>query len=204
MRIVSSLCSNGFLLRDENSKVTTGEVMRMLGSRIHNDSDLRQRAVPVLQELAETIGETTHLAIPLENHCILQEVVDSPQLVRVASRPGTLVDYHCSVTGKSILAFRNDLLLPLRQSMEFTQRTENTITNWTDFDAELDRVRQNGYAVDEEEYHEGVRCLGAPVRDQSGTVVAAIGITGTTTRLTKRRLSSVAKLVLNAAQQLSG
>lgn len=203
MRIASSLCGNGFLGRDNEGKLIPGEVMRVLGSRMQNKSDLRERAVPALHELARAVGETAHLAIPLETHCLLQEVVDSPQLVRVASRPGTLIDYHCSATGKSILAFRGDLLLVLRQSMELVPRTQNSITDWDAFDEELRLIRKRGYAIDEEEYHKGIRCVGAPITNSSGIVVAAIGTTGTTNRLTKRRIPSVAKLVVSTARNLS-
>lgn len=204
IRIASSLCNNGFLSRNNEGKLIPGEVMRVLGSRMQNKSDLRERAIPALQKLAQAVGETTHLAIPLETHCLLQEVVDSPQLVRVASRPGTLIDYHCSATGKSILAFRGDLLLVLRQSMELVPRTENSIIDWEAFDEALGQIRKRGYAIDEEEYHKGIRCVGAPITDSSGIVVAAIGTTGTTNRLTKKRISAVAKLVLATAKSLSG
>lgn len=203
LRIVSSLCDSGFLARDEAGRYKPGATLSRIGSRLQSAPHLRERALPILKELAESTGETTHLAIPLETHCLLQEVVDSPQLVRVASRPGTLVDYHCSVTGKSILAYREDLLLNLRKTLKFTKRTPNTLTTWKAFDQALTEVREQGYAVDDEEYHEGVRCVGAPVRDESGQVIAAIGVTGTSTRLTKRQLPVMAKRVIQAANQLS-
>ncbi len=203
MRIVTSLCNNGFLWRGENGKIEAGEVMRALGSRMHHEADLRQRAVPVLRELAGMVGETAHLAIPLETHCLLQEVVDSPQIVRVASQAGTLIDYHCSGTGKSILAFRDDLLAAFRPNATLAARTTNTITQWDAFESELDAVRKQGYALDEQEYHIGVRCVGAPVWDSSGSVVAAIGVTGATTHLTKKNLPMVIRHVLAAAKQLS-
>ncbi len=203
MRIVSSLCDNGFLARDDNGRISAGAALGMLGARMPGTSDLRQRATPILEQLAATICETAHLAVPLDTHCLLQQVVDSPEPIRVASRPGTLVDYHCSSTGKSILAFRRDLVLRLRTSPELAKRTRNTLTTWPALEAELERVRTRGYAVDEEEYHPGVRCVGAPVRDNSGKIIAAIGVTGATNRLTKRRIPAVAKQLISAANQLA-
>ncbi len=202
LRIASSLCNNGFLERQADGRYVVGDTMRVIGSRVQNDSSLRSRAIPILQELARATGETTHLAIPLKAHCLLQEVVDSPQLVRVASRPGTLVDYHCSVTGKSILASRPDLCSELREVSLLRQHTVHTITSWEALDLELAKVRKKGYAVDNEEYHLGVRCVGAPVRDKDGNVIGAIGVTATTTRLAKRDLPAVAKLVMECVQQL--
>lgn len=203
LRIVSSLCKHGFLRRHADGKLSSGEVLRVLGSRLHGESNLRQRAVPVLAKLVKATGETAHLAIPLDTHCFLQEVVDSPQLVRVASRPGTLIDYHCSATGKCFLAFDNERLLTLRQSMELSPYTKRTMTEWDDLDACLQQVREKGYAVDDEEYHEGVRCVGAPVRDASHQVIGAIAVTGTCMSLNQARLRSVAKSVVEAAAELS-
>jgi len=156
-----------------------------------------------LARLAKAIGETAHLVIPLETHCLLQEVIDSPQLVRVASRPGTLIDYHCSATGKSILAFDAERLLTLRQSLDLSPRTPATITRWEALDAYLRRVREQGYAIDDEEYHTGVRCVGAPIYGPSRQAIAAIGVTGTCNSLSKGRVPSVAKIVVAAAAELS-
>ena len=203
MRIASSLVSQGVLEREESGKYGVGQALRIIGSRVHSESGLRQSAVPVLKELVRKTEETAHLLIPLETHGLLQEVIDNPRPVRVASRPGTLVDYHCSAGGKAILAFRDDLVESLRESMALGARTVNTMTTWKQLDAALEEVRQRGYAIDQEEYHEGVRCLGAPVRDHSGRVIGAIGVTGATSSLTKRRLPQVARLVMEAAQELS-
>jgi len=203
LRIVSSLCKHGFLCRGDDGKLSSGGVLRVLGSRLHGEFDMRQRAVPVLAKLAKATGETAHLAIPLDAHCLLQEVVDSPQLVRVASRPGTLIDYHCSATGKCFLAFDNERLLTLRQSLELSPYTKRTITAWDDLDVCLRQVRERGYAIDDEEYHDGVRCIGAPVRDASLRVIGAIGVTGTCNSLSKDRLRSVAQSVVEAAAELS-
>lgn len=203
LRIVASLCEHGFLTREDDGKLATGKVLQVLGSRLHGGSSLRQRAVPVLGKLVQATGETAHLALPLETHCFLQEVVDSPQVVRVASRPGTLIDYHCSATGKCMLAFDHERLLTLRQSLDLSAHTRRTMTNWDDLDACLRQVREQGYAIDDEEYHEGVRCLGAPVRDIAGRVIAAIGVTGTCQSFDKGRIRTVAQQVLQAAAELS-
>lgn len=202
LRIVASLDRHGFLARNENGGIVAGNTMQMLGVRLQKDSSLRQRAVTVLHELAHNVGETTHFALPFDTHCFLQEVVDGPHLVRVASRPGSLIEYHCSAAGKAIVAHRDDLLALLRQSPRLTRRTENTITEWDAFEVELENVRRRGYAVDEREYHEDVRCVGVPIYGAAGRVIAALGATGTANRLTKRRIPSVARMMIEAATVL--
>jgi IclR family acetate operon transcriptional repressor len=203
LRIVSSLCQHGFLRREGDGRLATGKVLQALGSRLNGESNLRQRAIPLLAKLVKATGETAHLAIPLDTQCLLQEVVDSPQLVRVASRPGTLIDYHCSATGKCLLAFDHERLLTLRQSLELRPYTERTLTAWDDLDACLRLVREQGYAIDEQEYHQGVRCIGAPVRDAARRVIGAIGVTGTCQSLNRDRVRAVAQSVLAAAAELS-
>jgi len=81
--------------------------------------------------------------------------------------------------------------------------TRNTITDLVDLEAELERIRDRGYAIDDEEYDEGLRCIGAPVRDHSGHVVAAVGIGGPVTRITPVRVDELAELVMAAARGLS-
>ena len=81
--------------------------------------------------------------------------------------------------------------------------TPNTITDLAGLEAELERIRQRGYAIDDEEYDEGLRCSGAGVRDHSGHVVSALGIGGPVTRITPARVDELAGLVMAAASGLS-
>jgi len=83
------------------------------------------------------------------------------------------------------------------------QYTEFTITTLARFQAELDRVRRNGYGMDNEEFELGLRCVGAPVRDHSAMVIAAISVTGPVIRLTEDRMPGLAALVVEVAAELS-
>ena len=81
--------------------------------------------------------------------------------------------------------------------------TPKTITDLGALEAELESIRERGYAIDDEEYDEGLRCIGAAVRDHSGHVVAALGIGGPVTRITPDRIDALAELVMTAARGLS-
>jgi IclR family acetate operon transcriptional repressor len=83
------------------------------------------------------------------------------------------------------------------------RRTARTLTTWPALERELEVIRRQGYAVDDGEYHDGVRCLAAPVLDARGQVRAAIGITAAAARFTKRRIPAVAREVRQAADALS-
>jgi IclR family acetate operon transcriptional repressor len=203
IRITASLCRNRFLRRLEDGRIEPDSALVALDSRVFRAPDLRTRAVPVLKRLAQDSRETAHLAMPATGQALLVEVVDSPELLRVASRPGTLVDYHCSSTGKALLAFRPDLCRELKKNGKLTRRTPRTATTWKELEARLAAVRKAGYAVDDEEYHSGLRCLAAPVRDASGTVIAALGLTGSKEKVGKKRIPALALLVVAAANELS-
>jgi DNA-binding IclR family transcriptional regulator len=94
-------------------------------------------------------------------------------------------------------------LATLLARLPFTPRTRRTITSPPALRAELERVRKRGYAIDNEEAEEGLRCIGAPVRDYSGEVVASISIAGPVFRVQKGRVAELARAVVKAAGDLS-
>lgn len=202
LRIVSSLCNQGFLSKTNDGCFEVGDTLRSIAEQLDLQTPLPTNILPVLKDITEVVRETAHYAIPSDTHCFLKKVVDSPNVLRVASRSGALVDYHCSGTGKSMLAFDPALAQRVRDRIRFTARTPNTLLNWTSLDNELKRVNKRGYAVDEEEYHIGVRCVGVPVFRSDGKLIGAIGITGPTTSVSQKRLPEIAKVLQESAKRL--
>lgn len=203
LRIVASLCEHRFLQRREDGLIEPGSALALLARRVFGAGELRARAAAVLRDLAEQTRETAHLALPAGEQVLIAEVVDSPELLRVASRPGSLVDYHCSSTGKVLLAFDELLSDALRKRNVFTRRTPRTIITWKALEKHLQQVRRAGYAVDDEEYHPGVRCIAAPVYDATGKLIAAIGITGSKERVERPKIAALALQVRAAAGRLA-
>lgn len=180
-----------------------GTALIQLGIRALESVDVRTVAIPVLQDLSSETRETSHLAVLSGDRALLLEVCDSPHPVRVASRPGTLTDVHCSATGKVFLAYQVTDLREFLNGKPLASRAPNTLTTVEELEREVLAIRDRGYAVDEEEYAEGVRCLAAPVRNSYGEVVAAVGITASTASFTRRRIKSVAGTVMGAADRIS-
>lgn len=204
LRILLTLGEEGLISREGADYRAGGELVR-LGLKALSAVPLRARALPVLRQLAERTGETSHLAILSGDRALILEVIDSPNPVRAVSRPGTMAALHCSATGKVLLAFgvpieRRQAFL---QSLDLEARTPNTITDRAILDAACGDIVRRGYAVDDEEYHLGVRCLAAPIADSEGRVVAAVGITASTMSFTKKRVLEVAGHVVLAAESLS-
>jgi len=203
LRIVHTLEQEGFVRKDGRA-VRLGPSLIHLGQGAIGDTDLRQEAAPVLEALARKTNETAHVAVACDGQSLIVAVCDSPHPLRAGSRPGTLAELHCSSTGKVLLAFALfEHVEEIISAHPLNRHTPRTITSLRALRQALDEIRHVGYAVDEEEYHPGVRCLAAPVRDASGKVVAGIGITAAATRFTPAKNSLVAQHVLAAAQELS-
>jgi DNA-binding IclR family transcriptional regulator len=203
LRIVATLCDAGFLQRSGN-RYALGTGLIPLGQQALARLDIRDVARPILKQLSEETGETAHLAILSGNHSLLVEVCQSPAPIRVGAPAGTLAALHCSATGKVLLAgLTHDRLEPMLGTKLLPAQTRRTLTTLPKLRMELARVRTQGYAVDDEEFFEGIRCLAAPVRNATGDVVAAIGITGAATRFTTARTPSVRRQVIAAADSIS-
>ncbi len=203
LRIVHTLVAEGFL-REQGGGYILGGGLIPLGLKALQDIDLHSQCAPVLQDLVDRTGETAHLAIWNDGRALILNVCDSPHPLRAASRPGTRAFGNCSATGKVLLAYNH--LEDLDEALPPSQRnacTRASICASEPLRLELRRVLSLGYAFDNEEYHEGVRCLAAPVRNAVGEVVAAIGLTAATLRFPKEKDLQIAQEVCAAANALS-
>lgn len=201
-RILTSWCNESFAVK-VGKRYYAGMALAQAGLKSLAGMEIRELARPILAELARDSGETAHLAVESGPHSLILEVAESPNAIRAASRAGALADIHCSSHGKIFLAEKE--AIEVRELMErvgWVPHTSNTHSSLETLLADLDRVSLNGYAVDDEEYHPGVRCLAVPVRDATGRLMAALGITGTANRFTPDRNDEIGDLVKAAAAEL--
>jgi IclR family acetate operon transcriptional repressor len=203
LRITQTLLSSGFLAKNDEEKFTLGTSLVQIGVKALDNLDIRGFARPVLKDLSQEIGESSHLAMLNGNRSMLVEVADSPHPVRIASRPGTLVELHCSSTGKVFLAFSIPEPSTFVQTLELTPYTPNTDDTVAKVLANIDQTRKLGYAMDEEEYVPGVRCIAAPIKNVFGKTIAAIGITASTSTFTKAKIRTMAERIQRAATEIS-
>lgn len=203
MRILSTLSLEGFV-RKTDERFTLGPALIGLGSAAKDAFDIRGLALPFLREVTELTGETSHLAVPSSNRSLIVEVYFSPHPISSSRGPGAQVEMHCSATGKCFLAYNHgDDLGSVLSEKDLFAHTPRTITSMEHLQVELKTVRKNGYAVDEQEFFEGVRCLAAPVFDGDNYCVAAIGITASTMRFTLDRIHENARIIKEASRKLS-
>ena len=175
-----------------------------IGLKSLQSQEIRSLAIPFLSDLAQKIGLTAHLAIPNQWNSLILEVHDSPNPVRVASRPGTIVPLHCSSTGKVFLAFcYEDQIAEYFSQATLTKFTDTTIVTLDVMEKEIKQIKTNGYAVDNHEFHENVFCIAAPVRDNRGQVTAAIGVTGPSMQFSRANESEISQIIMQSANKLS-
>ncbi len=203
LRIAQTLLRAGFLDETEEGRYTLGTTLVQIGVKALDNLDIRGFARPVLRALAEETGESCHLAVLNGDKSMLVEVADSPRPVRIAARPGTLVDLHCSSTGKVFLAFSVDEPARFCASLDLSPHTANTDTTVQQVLKSIAETRKQGYALDNEEYVAGVRCIAAPVVNAFGKTVAAIGATASTATLTKAKVPRMAERVVRAAREVT-
>ena len=204
-RLLMVLERNRFVERDSSSgKYQLGLRLFELGWKARANRDVAQLSRPYLERLVEETGETAHLCIFHESEMLSVANVESPRKVRTPSTVGRRVPMYCTSVGKAVLALLDDREVenvitkhPLRG------HTRHTITSLHTLRLDLQRIRERGYALDNEEFEEGLRCVGAPVRDCTGLAIAAIGVAGPTFRITKEAVSRVGRLTVNIAAELS-
>jgi IclR family transcriptional regulator, KDG regulon repressor len=198
-RLVATLAKYGYAEKDPDTRrYHLGVRVVSLSRSVLTRLPLREAAKPFLRMLMERTGECAHLAVPAQGRVLYIDQVESPATLRVNAQVGTLNPLHCTALGKVLLAF-GELELPA--SLEaFTSRT---IVEAGRLRQALEQVRRQGYAVDDEEFDPGVRCIAAPVFDFRGKTVGSIGISGPSTRVTQQRLSELAGSVVETGKALS-
>jgi DNA-binding IclR family transcriptional regulator len=204
-RLLVNLVRHGFVEEDPISGgyQLSYRVLRM-GLRVLDRLDFRRAAQPLLRDLNLRTKETVHLAILQEGQAISIEKFGSPQPVGLDARLGGAMPLHCTGVGKTLLAYQSDELLnQIAQAPGLARMTSHTITALPQLRRELERIREQGYALDQEEAVDGLRCVAGPVFNHAGQIVAAFSVAGPATRMTAARIPEIAQMVRETSQQIS-
>jgi DNA-binding IclR family transcriptional regulator len=208
-RLLSSLSYLGYVRQDPKTRnYLLGFKLVELGNILLGQLDLRKEAAPFLNDLAERTKETVHMVILDRNEVVYIDKVEvdhNPRGLRMASRIGLRNPAHSSAVGKVLISHLPDEELnKFFKGRGLSKRTENTITDTSQLKEHLKMVRNQGYAIDDEENEKGVRCVGAPIYNEAGNAVAAISISGPAFRVTKKLVQeSLTKEVMETALKIS-
>jgi DNA-binding IclR family transcriptional regulator len=205
-KILETLIIRGYLDFNKRKKLFSLGIKNFeLGHSYLSHSEIRKQAKPFMQKLAEEFQENVYLSARSGFEIVYIDVYEVTRNVLVKSRVGRLLPMYASASGKVHLAFmeKEDLEEFFRE-VELKKFTENTITDKNILLKELEEVRKNGYAVDNEEWEKEVRCLSVPVRDYTGDVVAALTLSAPSFRLSFNLIHGKMKDVfLKASEELS-
>lgn len=193
----------GVVERNERDNYNLGWKILSLASNYLNNMDLPNLAEPYMRELSFTSQETIHLAVPSDNWIMYISKVDSPQSIQMIARIGTRNPMYCTALGKSILAFSPEDKVDEVIQLGLQPRTVNTLTNPAELKKDLVEIRQRGFAIDDIENEEGVRCIGAPIFNYSRRVVGAVSLSGPANRITPDRFEELGSLVRETGLAIS-
>ncbi|MGH9213371.1 MAG: IclR family transcriptional regulator [Acidimicrobiales bacterium] len=202
-RLVRALCVGGLLRQDPGTeRYQLGPALVVLGRRAEEQLGYA-RTRPVLDELARATGESVNLGIQSGDEVLVVLDVPSEQPLRFDQAAGTRIPIHSSAMGKCLLAFSDNPDGVLDELPRLRRLTDRTITNRPALRDELQRTRERGWALNDEERHAGVRTVAAPVPGAEGWAVAAVAVQGPAVRLDDGRLGDVARELEATAKRLT-
>ncbi len=204
-RLLTTLLAHGFVRQNPHSgRYQLGLRLAGLGAIAVRGVDLTDVARPHLERLRDQTGEAASLAVLSDGEVLFLAKAVSQGALTVNQGVGSRMPAHCSALGKVLLAWSEDEAVARAIAQRgLARHTPRTIASEEELRRHLARVQEQGWALDDEEFAIGLRCLAAPVRDSSGTVVAAVGISGPTSRITLRDVEPMAGAVCEAGLAIS-
>lgn len=196
-RILSTLTDEGLLDQDpETGRYRLGLMMFDLAAAVPTQRDLHEAALSAMNDLRNRTGETVQIGVLDGRQVVYVERLDSPNTLRMFAELGRRVDAHCTGTGKVLLAFAQpEVRDRTLKNWRLPSRTEHTITTIPKLRKELDAIRRRGYAENRHESEVGVVSIAAPIRDGTGSTVAAVSVAGPADRMDPINASIVQSVV---------
>lgn len=199
------LMREGLIETDREGRYRPGIRLLTFAARSWARNDLRQIAEPHLARLHEQTGETVHLGILLDLQVVYLDKVEGRQAVRMYSQIGNAAPAYCTGVGKAALSTLDDRQMKDRIArMQFHAFTAHTHGSHEELLEDVMKTRERGYALDQEEHEEGIRCVAAPVASVNGSAPAGISVTGPGYRVTYEKLMEWAPLARIAADAILG
>jgi IclR family KDG regulon transcriptional repressor len=205
-RLLATLEAKGYI---EQNKATEnyrlGVKSLELGQTFIKQLGLVRQAKPFLKEIVKECNEMASIGIIRQNSVVYLDVEEANQTVKVTNRVGWRLPIHCTAIGKAQITYASEEELDKLDILNHMERfTPNTIVDKVAFIKHLKEVAKRGYALDNEEYDLGVRCVGVPLRDYTGRVVGGISVSGPSFRMTDEILrEKIIPAVKEAGEKVS-
>jgi DNA-binding IclR family transcriptional regulator len=202
--LLNTLLFAGFVEKTDDGRYALGTAIISLTQSVRVNVEVRDQAAPLLRRLADACRESAYLCIADGDRGLYIYAVESPDRLRARTAVGDRTCLHCTSVGKAILSGMSraevDVLIDRAGLRRFTERT---ITDRDALHRELDKTRARGYAVDRAEHEVGIYCVGAPILDRSGGVIAACSVSGHDAEIIEGKLDEFVARVVYTAQEIS-
>ena len=203
--LLSTLKLRGYVEQDpQTSRYGLGVKLLELGQVVRANIEIRDRAVPLLRQLAQRTGEAVYLTVLDDAYSLYIYAIEAFGRLAHGSAIGRRVPLHCTAVGKAKLAYLDSQEIDrIIHQVGLPRYTPHTISDPERLRAELSLIRERGFAVDNEEHEVGIRCVAAPIRDESGAVIASCSVSGPAGRMTDERIAELAPEVVQVADAIS-
>ncbi|MBV8280805.1 MAG: IclR family transcriptional regulator [Candidatus Eremiobacteraeota bacterium] len=204
-RLLGTLIRRGYVKQNrQNRKYSLGFRALQMGNDMRQRFSLRLEARPFLHRLMQSTGESANLAVLDDGEVVYIDQAQSSKILRMFTQLGNRLPAHSTGSGKVMLAFGpSEAAEGVLRRYGMARRTQHTIVDADRFRDELARVRAQGFALDDEEHEEGVRCVAVALRDGSGQVVGSLSVSGPVTRMDDARVQEMTPEVVDCGRQLS-
>ena len=203
--LAKTMVSLGYIRQEKDSKrYRIGRPLFALAASALDEIEMVNVAKPVLEELSRETGESSHFSVRMGDAVVVIARTGGPGAFQLADRVGVVRPAHCTALGKVMLAsLTDDQLNRFLQRVELKPSTEKSITEIPALLREIAEVRRTGVAYDDGEFNLEVRCIAVPVKDFTGQIIGALGISGPIWRQSNQAQQAKAKMLQAAARRLS-
>ncbi|MGC1430524.1 MAG: HTH-type transcriptional regulator BhcR [Albidovulum sp.] len=203
-RVLTTLQTHGFAEMEEPGQLWhVGAGAFRVGSEFLRRTKVVERARQPMDRLMRSTGETANLGVERQGQVLFLAQVETHEVIRAFFAPGTLSPVHSSGIGKALLAWLPEARLHEIAAAGLERFTARTLCEAAALTADLEATRKRGFALDDEEKTEGMRCVAAPIFNSHGEPVAGISVSGPTFRLTHARAEEIGTLVRAAADEVT-
>jgi len=206
LRLINTLVNNGYAYQDPSTlRYSLSLKFMHIGSLVSSQLTIRDISHPYLVELSKKCKESVCIAIEQDMEAIYLDVIDGPDgMLRITQRIGKRAPIHSTGVGKlMLLNYDSNQLDYMINVKGLPALTPHTITTKKELLAELERIKIQGYALDNEECELGARCISAGIKDYTGSIVAAISISGPVTRMSMDYIEIIKNTVIGTAKKIS-
>jgi len=203
-RILTQLVQMGYLEKNNNLYQLSMRLLNLARTALHNKRDVRDIIKRFMIELRDTYNETVNFAILDNRQAIFFASEPSRHVFRIENRIGQALPFHCMSIGKAVAAYLpENIVLELLQKEGMEKKTENTITDVKEYMKKLQKIKETGYAVDNEECYAGVKCIGVPIFGSGNIIFGGMSISGPATRMDSGRMPQMTKDLQLAGYKIS-